>query len=121
MSVYVIQRQQKFNESTGQLESKFDLSTAEDFGLIIYLLSPTARPFSSEHVISELHEKLQYFTNHDYLLLIGNPCLIGFAVAIAARYNEGYVRVLQWSGTERKYLCIEANLRFPERWFLEES
>ncbi len=108
--VFVIQNQQKMND-TGDLIAKFDLSSAEKYGELVYLLSPTARPFSSEHVIGVLHEKLRDFGDDDYLLLIGNPCLIGFAVAIASDANNGHVRLLQWSGTHRSYIDVEANLR----------
>jgi hypothetical protein len=111
-NVYIIQNQQRMNERTGALEAKFDLTSAEKFGQTVHLLSPTARPFSSEHVIGVLREKLASFGDDDHLLLIGNPCLIGFAVAIAADFNDGRVKVLQWSGTNREYISVSADLQF---------
>lgn len=110
--VYVVQNQTRQNPKTGQLEPKFNLSSAEQFGRMEYLLSPTARPFSPEHAIGEMREKLRNYTSEDYLLLIGNPCLIGFAVAIAADFNDGFVKVLQWNGVERRYIPISADLVF---------
>ncbi len=108
--VFVIQDQQQKNEE-GILESKFDLSSAERFGKLVYLLSPTARPFSPEHVVEALHEKLQDYSDIDHLLLVGNPCIIGFAVAVASDVNKGRVNVLQWSGKNRDYISVRANLR----------
>ncbi len=109
-TVYVVQNQQQLSDQSGSLQPKFDFSSAAKFGEFVYLLSPTARPFSPKHVIGQLHEKLSAFTSTDYLLLIGNPCLIGFTVAIAAKYNKGRVRVLQWDGRRREYVCVEADL-----------
>ena len=112
MTVYVVQNQQQLNDRSGSLQPKFDLSSAAKFGEFVYLLSPTARPFSPAHVIGQLREKLKDYKNEDYLLLIGNPCLIGFTVAIAAHFNRGIVRVLQWDGRKREYVCVEADMGF---------
>jgi len=108
--VFIIQNQHRLNDRSGNLEPKFDFSSAEKYGTLSYLLSPTARPFQSEHVISQLKEKLIDFRDDDALLLIGNPCLIGFAVAIASWANGGRVRVLQWDGRRREYVIVEALL-----------
>lgn len=113
-TVYVVQNQQHLNNRSGSLEPKFDMSSASKFGTMVDLLSPTARPFSPGHVIGVLKQKLCHFSDDDFLLLIGNPCLIGFAVAIAADYNDGRVKVLQWNGQKREYVAIEADLLFTD-------
>ena len=110
--VYVVQNQLKFNDQNGLLEPKFQLDEARKYGELLYLLSPQARPFSPEHIIKTLREKLTQYSNEDYLLLIGNPCLIGFSVAIAADFNDGIVNVLQWHGVKKKYIPVNANLLF---------
>ncbi len=110
MTVYVVQNQMRMSDRTGELEPKFDMSSAERFGTLVYLLSPTARPFTSAPIIQQLKEKLKDFGNDDYLLLIGNPCLIGFAVAVAAGMNSGWINVLQWDGRKREYVSVEADL-----------
>jgi hypothetical protein len=110
--VFVIQNQHRMNNGT--LQPKFDLQPAEKFGELHYLLSPTARPFSSEHVIGELRDKLRDITCEDYLLLIGNPILIGFAVAIASWITGGKIKVLQWDGKLRAYIAVTADLRFQD-------
>lgn len=112
-TVYVIQAQHRWDEGKGALVPKFDLSSAEQYGEISYLLSPTASPFHPEPIIAELRQKLHNFDGDDYLLLVGNPCLIGFATAIAADFNEGVVNLLQWSGKDRSYIPVAAEL-FPE-------
>ncbi len=108
MTVYVVQAQHRFDHTLGQLVPKYDLSRAESYGRLEYLLSPSANPFNPSAIIPELTEKLRNFGDGDCLLLIGNPALIGFATAIAADMNEGRVKLLQWSGKERRYIEISA-------------
>lgn len=105
-TVYVVQNQHRLNGKSHCLEPKFDLSPAEEFGQLSYLLNPSASPFRPESVIQELHEKLKDFGPGDHLLLVGNPVLIGFAVAIAAHYSGGEVSLLQWSGKAKRYINI---------------
>lgn len=107
--VFVVQCQHKMGDA-GRLVPKFDLSTAAQYGEIVFLLSPTASPFNPAPIVAELSEKLEDFGDEDSLLLIGNPCLIGWATAIAACQNDGFVRLLQWSGQTRSYIPVEADL-----------
>lgn len=107
--VFVVQNQQRMSAG-GDLENKFDMSSAARFGELIYLLSPTARPFTPAPIIKQLKEKLTVYSDDDYLLLIGNPCLIGFCVAIASDVNAGRVNVLQWDGRKREYVAVRASL-----------
>ena len=107
MTVYVVQKS-LHRDGRGELVPKFDLTPAERFGEIRFLLNDQARPFVLAPIIAELHEKLAGFGNDDYLLLTGNPVLLGLAFAIAADFNEGRVRVLQWHGKSGSYTPIEA-------------
>lgn len=110
MTVYVVQNHRRYNRDTGEYESAFDLSPAEEYGELSYLLSPTAAPWNPDSVIPELWDNLQYFNDNDHLLLIGNPMLIGWATAIATSANNGRVSLLQWHGRERRYIPVEAQL-----------
>lgn len=112
MTVYVVQKQMRWDADRGELVPRFDLEPARIFGDIEYLLSPNAAPFNPGPILEELREKLHGFSDDDHLLLIGNPCLIGFAVAVAADCN-GRVNLLQWSGKDRRYLSISADV-FPQ-------
>lgn len=112
--VYVIQQQLRFDANKQRLVEKFDLEPARAHGEVHFLLSSNAAPFNSEPIIAELHDKLADFTQDDFLLLVGNPCIIGFAVAIAAdKISLGQVKLLQWSGKDRRYIPVTATL-FPD-------
>jgi hypothetical protein len=91
-------------------EHKYDVSEAKEYGEIVYLLGPKTKPYKSEPIIKRLHECLCDYTTADYLLLIGNPCLIGWTVAVAAQHNEGVVNLLQWSNAEDRYILINSNV-----------
>jgi len=109
--VYAIQRQQRWSEQKQELVDAFDLSSSIKYGELRFLLSPKASPFNPESVLRELRVKLDQYKTEDYLLLVGNPVLIGFAVALAARATQGgQVNVLQWSGRHQEYIPISALL-----------
>lgn len=109
--VFVIQNPHRASEDGGALRATYDLSDARRFGELVYLLSPTAKPFEpNESVIETLRDKLADYETEDHLLLIGNPALIGFATAIAADFNDGVVSLLQWNGTRSGYVSIRARL-----------
>jgi hypothetical protein len=111
MTVFVVQKQMRFDETTGELVPRFrTLEKAARFGQIEYLLSPSAHPFNPEHIIGDLHEKLKSYTEKDYLLLIGNPALIGMATAVAGHYNGGVLKLLQWSGHQGDYAEISVRM-----------
>jgi len=112
--VFVVQNSHKLNTQTGSLEPKYNLDAAREFGEIVYLLSPTASPFHSQPIIEELQSKLIEYNDDDKLLLIGNPVLMGLAVAIAADANDGKVSLLQWNGKSQKYIEVNIdNLFYP--------
>ena len=109
--VFIVQDQFKRHPENNSLVSKFDFREAEKFGEISFLLKPNANPFSPNvGVVAELTDKLHDFSDRDFLLLTGNPILIGWATAIAARMNEGRVRMLQWNGRRQCYLEVRGKL-----------
>ncbi len=109
MTVYVVQP--TFKKVGERLVPKHDVSAAKEFGEIRYLLTDTTSPFQPELVLPIMREKLVDFNDRDHLLLLGNPVLLGWAVAVAAWYN-GKVSCLQWHGRSGKYLRVMANV-FP--------
>lgn len=111
MTVYAVQQQMRFDQARGELVPRFSsINKAERWGEIVYLLSPSAHPFNPDLVLGDLHEELSGFCDDDHLLLIGNPGLIGMATALAAYYNEGRVKLLQWSGRHNEYTEIQAKI-----------
>ncbi len=112
--VFVVQEPTRWDNVKKAIVPKFDpddLAKAEQFGAIVYLLSPRAAPFNSAPIIRELSEKLADFGAQDYLLCTGNPILIGLATAIAADASvDGSVRFLQWSGKDQAYIPVTSQV-----------
>ena len=107
MTVFAVQQQMRFDQVRKELVPRFtSINKAERWGQIVYLLSPSAHPFNPDLVLGDMHEKLSDFSDDDHLLLIGNPGLIGMATTIAAWYNNGSVKLLQWSGRHNEYTEI---------------
>lgn len=111
MTVYAVQQQMRFDQVRKELVPRFtSINKALRWGQMVFLLSPSAHPFNPELVLGDMHEKLGNFSDNDHLLLIGNPGLIGMATAIAAHYNDGSVKFLQWSGRHNEYTEIQAKI-----------
>ena len=91
---------------------KYDLSPAEQYGEIVELLSPTAKPFNPAPLVEELYIKLEKFGNDDFIICIGNPILLSMAVAVAADINDGKVRLLQWHGHRNEYVPVDVDLGY---------
>lgn len=108
-NVYVVQDQRIWKGK--DFVSKFDFSSAEEYGDLVMLLDSSDNQTEPERVIEKLNFVLTDYTDDDYLLLVGNPCLIGWTTAIAGRYSpNGVVNMLQWSGRDRKYLPVQAKI-----------
>lgn len=91
------------------MEPRFDLSPAEKYGELVFLLSPLSVPNRSDEIIAELRKKLCNFSDEDFLLLIGNPCFIGWATAVAADENDGRVKMLQFNGSKKRYYVVQSD------------
>ena len=99
MTVYIVQ------EMRGR-----DLSDAVTFGDIEVLIPASEQAsFSTQPLIRQLTRKLSKFTDDDYLLLSGDPVIIGLAASIASRYNMGRYKILKWDRLDNKYYPLEAN------------
>ncbi len=110
MTVFVVQRA-TYREG-GVLKDKYDLTPAEEFGELSFLLAPDAKPFNPAPIIDELFEKLDGFSDNDFLICIGNPILLSLAVSVAVDINEGRVNLLQWNGRRGAYVPVSADLGF---------
>jgi hypothetical protein len=111
MTVFAIQQQMKFDSIRRELVPRFpSVDRAEKWGKIVYVLSPSAHPFNPELILGDIHENLANFNDNDFLLLIGNPGLIGMSTAVAAHYNDGRVKFLQWSGRHGEYTEIVSKI-----------
>ena len=66
--------------------------------------------FSPGPLIYKLRQGLKNYTSDDYLLLTGDPAIIGVACSIVSDITNGKYNLLKWDKQERKYYPIKINL-----------
>jgi hypothetical protein len=62
------------------------------------------------YLIFELRRLLKNYTPDDYLLLVGDPAIIGVACSIVSDITNGKYKLIKWDKQERRYYPIEINL-----------
>ena len=105
--VYVIQDV----PGTREGRPKINIIGASQFGDLKVLLPENAQIIlSSGPLVFKLKKLLKDYTQEDYLLLTGDPAIIGVACSIVSDITNGKYNVLKWDKQERKYYPIEINL-----------
>ena len=105
--VYVIQE----IPGTQSGNPKINIIGASNYGEFKFLLPEFSQIiFSPGPLIFKLRKGLKDFKVGDYLLLTGDPAIIGVACSIVSDITNGKYNVLKWDKQERKYYPIEINL-----------
>jgi len=113
--VYVIQE----IPGTQSGNPKINIMGASNYGQFKFLLPEFSQMiFSPGPLIFKLRKGLKNFKVGDYLLLTGDPAIIGVACSIVSDITHGKFKVLKWDKQERKYYPIEIHL--DERGEIDE-
>ena len=105
--VYVIQEISGTKAGT----PKINIMGASEYGNFIFVLPEFSQMiFSPGPLVFKLRQGLKNFTEKDYLLLTGDPAIIGVACSIVSDITNGKFNLLKWDKQERKYYPIEINL-----------
>ena len=106
-TVYVVQH----IPGTQAGNPKINIIGASQYGQFKFLLPEFSQMiFSPGPLIYKLREGLKNYKPRDYLLLTGDPAIIGVACSIVSDITNGKYKVLKWDKQERKYYPIEINL-----------
>ena len=106
-TVYVIQE----IPGTKEGRPKINIMGAQKFGKIKVLLREDSQMiFSRGPIIFELRRLLKNYTSEDYLLLTGDPAIIGVACSVVSDITHGKYNLLKWDRQERMYYPISINL-----------
>ncbi len=90
---------------------KINIMSASKFGEFKFLLPEFSQIiFSPGPLIFKLRNLLKDYTPHDYLLLTGDPAIIGVACSIVADNTNGKFNLLKWDKQDRMYYPIKINL-----------
>ena len=100
MTLYVVQEM-----------PNIDILSAEKYGELVPILPPGYQLILSPGpTVQKIKKVLKDFNDKDYLLLMGDPSLIGVACSIAAINNINKYKVLKWDRERRKYYPLEINI-----------
>ena len=106
-TVYVVQ------EIAGTREGrpKFNIMGAAEYGKLKFLLDERSQMiFSPGPLIFKLKTLVKDFKPTDYLLLTGDPAIIGVVCCLISENTNGRYNLLKWDRQEKRYYPIEIDL-----------
>ena len=106
--VYLVQEIPTDRE-TGQ--PKIDITPALKYGEI-KIMFPRLKQmqFSPGPMVMEIKNSLKNFTANDYLLLYGDPAIIGVVCAVVSDITNGKFKLLKFDRRQFTYYPIELNI-----------
>lgn len=90
-------------------EPSMDLSPALEWGRLRFMLRDSQNPFRDLDLTLEML-RMADIRPGDYLLLVGNPVLIGLASVVAAE-SLSVLQMLQWDRARRQYRVATVRVR----------
>ena len=106
-TVYVIQE----IPGTRAGAPKINIMSAREYGEFNFLLPEFSQIiFSPGPLVFKLRKLLKDYKAEDYLLLTGDPAIIGVACSIVSDLTNGKYNLLKWDKQERMYYPLKINL-----------
>ena len=105
--VYVVQ------EIAGTREGrpKFNIMGAAEYGTLKFLLDERSQMiFSPGPLVMKLKSLVKDFKPTDYLLLTGDPAIIGVVCCLGSDLTNGRFNLLKWDRQEKRYYPIEIDV-----------
>ena len=106
-TVYVVQE----IAGTRDGRPKFNIMGAAEYGNLKFLLDERSQMiFSPGPLIFKLKNLVKDFKPTDYLLLTGDPAIIGVVCSLVSEQTNGRYNLLKWDRQEKRYYPIEIDL-----------
>ena len=106
-TVYVVQE----IAGTRDGRPKFNIMGAAEYGDLKFLLDERSQMiFSPGPLIFKLKNLVKDFKPTDYLLLTGDPAIIGVVCSLVSEQTNGRYNLLKWDRQEKRYYPIEIDL-----------
>ena len=106
-TVYVVQE----IAGTRDGRPKFNIMGAAEYGDLKFLLDERSQMiFSPGPLIFKLKNLVKDFKPTDYLLLTGDPAIIGVVCSLVSDTTNGRYNLLKWDRQEKRYYPIEIDL-----------
>ncbi|PHR58727.1 MAG: hypothetical protein COA47_09990 [Robiginitomaculum sp.] len=104
MTVFIVQEPTR--QVAGVPRPSMDLSPAQEFGELEFMLPPGPVMFNPVPMKARLKASLSKFSDDDYLMCIGDPTAMVWAGIYAAQANHNNVKMLKWNRSTRKYVIV---------------
>ena len=92
-------------------QPKYNVLGAQKFGQIVTVLPEKSQIILSPGpLIQKLRTLLKDYTTDDYLLLSGDPAIIGVVCSVVSDITNGKYNLLKWDRQEKTYYPIEVNI-----------
>ena len=105
--VYLIQQ----IPGTTQGQPKYNILGAQKYGEIVTLLPENSQMILSPGpLIQKLRTLLKDISSDAYLLLGGDPAIIGVTCSVVSDLTNGKYKLLKWDRQEKTYYPIEINI-----------
>ena len=92
-------------------QPKYNILGAQKYGQIVTMLPEKSQIILSPGpLIQKLRTMLKDYTEKDYLLLSGDPAIIGVTCSIVCDITNGKFNLLKWDRQEKTYYPIEVNI-----------
>lgn len=109
--VFVVQRPAYFDRERRGWVNKYDISAAEEYGELVFLLRPgNIYRDKLTSAIELLHKELVDYGPEDHILAIGDPVAIAATVMVASMQNGGKVSLLKFDRMDNKYDAFEVDI-----------
>ena len=106
-TVYVIQE----IPGTASGNPKINIMGAAKYGEFKFLLPELSQMiFSPGPLIFKLKNLVKDFKPTDYLLLTGDPAIIGVVCSLVSEQTNGRYNLLKWDRQEKRYYPIEIDI-----------
>jgi len=90
---------------------KINIMSASKYGKFKFLLPEFSQIiFSPGPLIFKLRSLLKNYRSTDYLLLTGDPAIIGVACSIVSDITNGKYQLLKWDKQDKVYYSIAINI-----------
>lgn len=102
--VFAVQRPAYFDQEKRGWVNKYDLTPAEAYGELIFILPPgNIYRGKFDRALSQIQEELEDFTEDDFILAVGDPVAIAASVMAASNKTGGRVNILKYDRIGKRY------------------
>ena len=80
---------------------------ARHFGQLVAVLPDNAQVvISATPILRKIQRTLSDYSNEDYLLLSGDPIIMGLCMMVASEKTNGILKMLKWEKREKDYYAV---------------